>query len=90
MGADLNGTPARPSTPATKSSLGARAKLTLVEISAGTGAYLHNPVMDIRFGRTRPASPISACKRESRRIRIHLSAVYARIGGGMHPMTDLP
>jgi Fe-S cluster assembly protein SufD len=46
MGADLNGTPTA-AHPRHSIKLGALAKLTLIEISAGTGTYLHNPVMDI-------------------------------------------
>jgi Fe-S cluster assembly protein SufD len=46
MGADLNGTPTA-AHPRHTIKLGANAKLTLIEISAGTGTYLHSPVMDI-------------------------------------------
>ncbi len=46
MGADLSGTPAA-FHPRHSVHLGAGAALTLVEISAGQGTYLHNPVMDI-------------------------------------------
>jgi Fe-S cluster assembly protein SufD len=46
MGADLSGKPAA-FHPRHCIRLGAGAALTLVEISAGRGTYLHNPVMDI-------------------------------------------
>ncbi len=46
MGADINGTPAG-FHPRHHVRLGREARLTLIEISAGTGTYLHNPVMEV-------------------------------------------
>jgi Fe-S cluster assembly protein SufD len=76
MGADLNGTPAA-FHPRHAITLGAGAKLTLVEISAGHGAYLHNPTMEIVLGEHAQLAHFRL-QSESQEA-FHLSAVHARI-----------
>jgi Fe-S cluster assembly protein SufD len=76
IGADLNGTPAA-FHPRHEIKLGARAKLTLVEISTGTGAYLHNPVMDITLAEHAHLDHFRL-QAESQDA-FHLSAVHAAI-----------
>ena len=76
IGADLNGTPAAYH-PRHEVTLGACAKLTLVEISAGTGAYLHNPVLQASLGEHAQLAHFRL-QAESQEA-FHLSAVHARI-----------
>jgi Fe-S cluster assembly protein SufD len=79
IGADLNGTPAA-FHPRHEIKLGTGAKLTLVEISAGSGAYLHNPVMEITLAENAHFAHFRL-QAESQNS-YHLSAVHARIAAG--------
>jgi Fe-S cluster assembly protein SufD len=79
MGADLHGTPAA-FHPRHRITLGAGARLTLLDISAGQGTYLHNPVTDIDLAEGATLSHL--------RLQIespaafHLASVNARIARG--------
>jgi Fe-S cluster assembly protein SufD len=76
LGADLNGTPAA-FHPRHSITLGAGAKLTLVEISAGHGAYLHNPVMEIALAES---ATLAHLRLQAESLEaFHLGAVHARI-----------
>ncbi len=75
LGADLNGTPAA-FHPRHAITIGAGARLTLVDISAGTGTYLHNPVTDITIG-ARGALAHLRLQAESQEA-FHLASVHVR------------
>jgi Fe-S cluster assembly protein SufD len=77
VGADLSGRPTA-FHPRHDIRLGAGASLTLVDISTGTGTYLHNPVTDIHLGEGARLAHLRL-QRESAEA-FHLGAVYAHIG----------
>jgi Fe-S cluster assembly protein SufD len=79
IGADLNGTPTA-AHPRHRIKLGALAKLTLIEISAGTGTYLHNPVMDITLQEGAQLAHFRL-QHESQ-AAFHLASVHATIAAG--------
>jgi Fe-S cluster assembly protein SufD len=79
VGADLSGRPTA-FHPRHDIRLGAGASLTLVDISVGSGTYLHNPVTDIHLGNDARLAHLRL-QRESQDA-FYLGAVYASIGAG--------
>ena len=79
LGADINGTPTA-AHPRHSVRLGALSRLTLVEISAGTGAYLHNPVMSVAVAEGARLSHFRLQAESTEAF--HLSSVHARIEAG--------
>jgi Fe-S cluster assembly protein SufD len=79
MGADLNGTPTA-AHPRHSIKLGALSNLTLIEISAGTGTYLHNPVMDIALEEGAQLAHFRL--QQESPAAFHLSSVHATIAAG--------
>ena len=79
LGADLNGTPAA-FHPRHSVTLGAGAKLTLIDISAGTGAYLHNPVTEITIAEGAALAHLRL--QSDSDDAFHLGSVHATIGAG--------
>jgi Fe-S cluster assembly protein SufD len=79
LGADLNGTPAA-FHPRHQVQLGARAALTLIEISAGHGTYLHNPVMDVSLAEGAQFAHLRL--QQESPDAFHLGSVHARIHAG--------
>jgi Fe-S cluster assembly protein SufD len=77
VGSDLPHTPAA-FHPHHTVRLGAGAKLTLVEISAGHGTYLHNPVLEVDLADGAHLAHLRL-QSESKQA-FHLGAVYANIG----------
>ena len=77
IGADLNGTPAA-FHPRHAVTLGAGASLTLIEISAGSGTYLHNPIVEISLAGTAKFSHLRLQAESDEAY--HLGSVHAQIG----------
>ena len=61
-------------------SLGAGAKLTLVETSTGTGCYLHNPVFSVTLGEG--ATLVHLRLQDESDEAFHLSSLHATLGAG--------
>ncbi len=61
-------------------SLGEGAALTLIEISAGVGRYLHNPVMEARIGAGATLTHLRL--QDEAAEAFHLSTVYADVAEG--------
>ena len=79
MGADLSGTPAA-FHPRHAVRLAQGAALTLVDISAGQGSYLHNPVMEIDVAQ---GARLAHLRLQAESIQsFHVSAVHVRVGEG--------
>lgn len=79
LGEDLNGTPAA-FHPRHRITLGERARLTLIEISAGDGTYLHNPVFEIALG---AGAALSHWRLQAESpTAFHLGGIHARIESG--------
>jgi Fe-S cluster assembly protein SufD len=79
LGADIAGTPTA-SHPRHRITLAAGAKLTLLEISAGAGPYLHNPVMDIELAE---GAHLAHLRLQSESTEaFHLGSTHARIASG--------
>ncbi len=76
VGADINGTPAA-FHPRHRVRLGRDAKLTLIEISTGTGTYLHNPVMEVSLAEG--ASLAHLRLQAESQDAFHLGSVHAEI-----------
>ena len=60
--------------------LGAGARLTLLEISLGEGAYLHNPVLECAVGEA--ATLVHLRLQDESRTAFHVSTVYADVAAG--------
>jgi Fe-S cluster assembly protein SufD len=79
MGADLSGTPAA-FHPRHSLRMAAGAALTLVDISAGHGTYLHNPVLDIELA---AGARLEHVRLQAESVTaFHLGAVRASIAEG--------
>jgi Fe-S cluster assembly protein SufD len=79
IGNDLHGTPAG-FHPRHTLRLGAGASLTLVDISAGNGTYLHNPVTEIDLA---AGARLAHLRLQSESAQaFHIGAVYAHIAEG--------
>ena len=60
--------------------LARNARLTLIEVSSGVGAYLHNPVFEITVG---PGAVLTHVRLQDEAIHaVHLSTAYVEIGEG--------
>jgi Fe-S cluster assembly protein SufD len=60
--------------------LGAGARLTLIEVAIGSGAYLHNPVFEITVG---PGATLTHLRlQDESRAAFHLSTLYADVAEG--------
>ena len=60
--------------------LGAGARLTLIEVAAGDGAYLHNAVMEATLGDAAVLTHLRL--QEESRAAFHIATLYAEIGTG--------
>ncbi len=60
--------------------LGARARLTLIEVALGEGAYLHNPVFEIDVGAGATLTHLRL--QDESRAAFHVSTLYADIAAG--------
>jgi Fe-S cluster assembly protein SufD len=76
VGSDINGTPAA-FHPRHRVRLGRDARLTLIDISAGSGAYLHNPVMEVSLAEG--ASLAHFRLQAESQDAFHLGSVHAEI-----------
>ena len=77
IGCDLNGAPAS-FHPRHRVRLGAGATLTLVDIAAGSGTYLHNPVIDVDLAEGARLAHLRLQAESAQAF--HLGAVHASIG----------
>jgi Fe-S cluster assembly protein SufD len=59
--------------------LGAGAKLTVLELSLGDGAYLHNPVTEVHVGEDATLTHVRL--QDESQTAFHLSTVYVEIAG---------
>jgi len=79
IGAELHGTPIA-FHPRHSIVLGEGAKLTIVDIAVGQGAYLHNPVTEVRVGENASLAHIKLQNESS--AAFHMATLYADIAAG--------
>jgi Fe-S cluster assembly protein SufD len=79
LGGDIHGTPIA-FHPRHAIRLGEGARLTMIEIATGLGAYLHNPVSEIRIAGG--ASLTHVRLQDESHSAFHLATIYADIGAG--------